>query len=161
MRPARFLTITGALCLIMAGSTSAAFASTVSPCGADGTAGPASCTYTTVGPATFTVPAGVHSAEFTVDGAQAGVPGSQVGVRVNVAPGETFDINVGRAADSSDVTTGSGSQVVAATGNGQVTVAWTPPVAVPSPPAISIPGLDLNLGALLSGVGGLLANLLG
>jgi hypothetical protein len=170
----------GALCLIMAGSTSVALAATVSPCGAGGTPGPSSCTYTTVGPDTFTVPPDVHRADFTVDGAQApaGALGSQVGARLNVVPGETFHINVGGTAGGSDVSTGSGTQVLAAAGggasdpgtqsaadvhagNGQVTITWAPAATVPSPPAISIPGLDINLGALLSGVGGLVASILG
>ena len=159
----------GVLSLIMAGSTSAALAATVSPCGADGTTGPSSCTYTTVGPDTFTVPAGVYRADFAVDGAEAaaGTPGSQVGARLNVVPGETFHINVGGVAGGSDVSTGSGAPVLTAgggdvhAGDGQVTVTWTPVATVPSPPVISIPGLDLNLGTLLSGVGGLVASLLG
>jgi hypothetical protein len=155
--------MTGALCLIiMAGSTSVALAATVSPCGADGTAGPSSCTYTTVGTNTFTVPAGVYRADFTA----AGASGGQVGARLNVVPGETFHINVGGVAGGSDVSTGSGAPVLTAAddvnpGNGQVTVTWTSAATIPSPPVISIPGLDLNLGALLAGVGGLVASLLG
>jgi hypothetical protein len=205
MRPSRFLTVSGAIILIMASSASAALASTaattaVSACGADGTAGISSCAYTMVGPGTFTVPVGVYSADFAVDGASAeNALGSEVIARLGVSPGETFLIDVGGAnvvAGNSGVSVGTsvpGSPVFVAAGggvpatgnyvttaattyrlvtdthpgNGQVTVSWAlpappaPPVPVPAPPAISIPGLSINLGALLAGVGGLVAGLLG
>lgn len=205
MRPSRLLTTSAALSLIMIGSTSVALAATASPCGADGSAGSSSCTYTTVGSGTFTVPAGVHSADFIVEGAQAaaGGLGSETGARLNVSPGDTLLINVGGSsstAGDSSVSTASGTQVLAAAGgdaqdtgtvaaksyrsvpdvhagNGKVTIAWAPPTAQlpappappippappvpPVPPAINIPGLSINLGALLSGVTGLVTGLLG
>jgi hypothetical protein len=215
MRPSRQVTMSGTLSLILVGWTSitlcgTARAATVAPCGADGIAGTSSCTYLHVGEDSFTVPSGVHSADFTADGAQAatGTDASQVSARLNVSPGETFQINVGGAnlsAGSSGVSAGSsttGTRVLVASGggtrsatnyvtptatsvhytttvhegSGEVTVAWTPssleqptpplppvpPLPTPStPPGISIPGLSLNLGALLSGVTSLVAGLLG
>jgi hypothetical protein len=128
LRLSRFLTVSGAIILILASSASAALASTatataVSACGSDGTAGISSCAYTTVGAGTFTVPAGVYSAEFAVDGASAdNALGSEVIARLGVSPGETFLINVGGAdlvTDDSGVSVGTsdpGSPVFVAVG---------------------------------------------
>jgi hypothetical protein len=130
MRPSRFLTVSGAIILIMASTASAALASTaattaVYACGADGTAGITSCAYTMVGPGTFTVPAGVYSADFAVDGASAeNALGSEVIARLAVSPGETFLIDVGGAnllADNSGVSVGAsvpGFPVFVAVGGG-------------------------------------------
>jgi hypothetical protein len=131
MRPSRLLAMSGAISLLMAGSTSVAFtavaqAATASPCGIGATAGISSCVYASAGPATFTVPPGVYNAYFTVDGAgnQAAGPGSQVSAVVNVQPGQTYQVNVGGAdvaAGSSDVSvdsSGGETEVLVATGGG-------------------------------------------
>ena len=124
MRPSRLLTMSGAISLIIASSASAvlvgtARAATVSPCGPGATTGVSSCSYTSAGQDTFTVPEGVYSADFTVDGAQAvsvsgstsGALGSVVSAVLKVLPGETFQVNVG-GASVANVSLGGGSSSV-------------------------------------------------
>jgi hypothetical protein len=134
--------MSGAISLIMASSASAAFvgtaqAATASPCGPGATTGVSSCSYISAGQDTFTVPEGVYSADFTVDGAQAasvagttsGPLGSVVSAVLQVLPGETFQVNVGGVSvanvsvgdGSSSVSVGSsslGAKVVVAAGGG-------------------------------------------
>lgn len=138
MRPSRLLTMSGAISLIMASSASAALvgtarAATASPCGPGATTGVSSCSYTSAGQDTFTVPEGVYSADFTVDGAQAAsVSGSTSGAL--------------------------GSVVSAHAGNGEVSVSWAQPTSLTATPAvIGLSGLNLylfNLSATLTDASG-------
>jgi len=128
MRPSRLLTLSGVISLLMASAAFAgtAQAATALPCGSGVLAGISSCVYDSAGPATFTVPAGVHSAYFTVDGAgnAAAGSGNQVSAVVNVQPGQTYQVNVGGAevaGGSSDVSvawSGGNTKVLVATGDG-------------------------------------------
>ncbi|MGD0558624.1 MAG: hypothetical protein ABSA93_27055 [Streptosporangiaceae bacterium] len=116
--------MSGAISLIMASSASAALvgtaqAATASPCGPGATTGVSSCSYMSAGQDTFTVPEGVYSADFTVDGAQAasvagttsGPLGSVVSAVLQVLPGETFQVNVG-GVSVANVSVGDGSSSV-------------------------------------------------
>jgi hypothetical protein len=116
-----------------------------SPCGSTGVAGISSCSYTTVGADTFTVPAGITSVTFVVAGAEGGEStgrapsglGGRVGAKLAVTSGEVLQVNIGGqgqagTADgainngaggggSSDVRTGSfglGDRVLVAGGGG-------------------------------------------
>jgi hypothetical protein len=90
-----------------------------SPCGKTGTHGTTSCAYTSAGPDTFTVPAGVTVATFKLDGAQGGsYPGTAPGglggsvtATLSVTPGQVFQVNVGGhgSADPTDGGVNSGS----------------------------------------------------
>ena len=74
-----------------------------SPCGTTGTFNGSTCTYTTAGEDTFTVPAGVTSVHVVADGAAGafgptvspGGAGAQVTADVPVTPGSTLYVNVG------------------------------------------------------------------
>jgi hypothetical protein len=76
-----------------------------SPCGATGSltvsGATATCTYTSVGNDSFTVPPGITGASFIVDGAEgvglaaAGGPGGQVSATLSVSPGDVYTVSVG------------------------------------------------------------------
>jgi hypothetical protein len=109
MRTSRLFTIAGVASLLM-GSSSAVLGMTAtqaladsSPCGSTGVAGNSSCSYTTVGADTFTVPSGVDNVTFVVAGAEGGESagralsglGGQVGGTLAVTAGEVLQVNVG------------------------------------------------------------------
>lgn len=113
MKPFRILPAIGAIGLIggtlfaasgtASAATPGATAVPTTPCGPSGTAGGTSCTYSATGTGTFTVPAGVTAATFTLLGAQGGsYPGTAPGGRggsvtatLSVTPGQVFHVNVG------------------------------------------------------------------
>ncbi|HTU74844.1 MAG TPA: hypothetical protein VMG38_15115 [Trebonia sp.] len=118
MKNSRLLTIVGTVTVI-AGSSAAvagprpALAGTTA-CGSTGVAGLSSCTYSTVGTDTFTVPPGVRSATFTVEGAQGGASaagaaggrGGKVSAVLPVTPGQSLQVNVGGQGQASSASGG-------------------------------------------------------
>jgi hypothetical protein len=107
MKNSRLLTIVGAV-TVLAGSSAAAIGprpalADTTACGSTGIAGMSSCTYNTAGTDTFTVPAGVWRAVFTVEGAQggtnamgpAGGRGGKVSAALPLTPGQALQVNVG------------------------------------------------------------------
>src|SRR5208282_2311838 len=74
-----------------------------SPCGTAGVAGVSSCSYSTAGTDTFTVPTGITSVTFVVAGAEGGEAagrslsglGGEVTATLGVSPGEVLQVNVG------------------------------------------------------------------
>ena len=118
MKNSRLLTIVGAVTVI-AGSSAAAIGprpalAGTTACGAAGVAGMFSCTYRTVGTDTFTVPPGVRSATFTVEGAQGGASaagsaggrGGKVSAVLPVTPGQALQVNVGGQGQASPASGG-------------------------------------------------------
>jgi hypothetical protein len=118
MKNSRLLTIVGAVTVIAGSSAAAvgprpALAGTTA-CGSTGIAGMSSCTYRTVGTGTFTVPPGVRSATFTVEGAQgganaagaAGGRGGKVSAALPVTPGQVLQVNVGGQGQASSASGG-------------------------------------------------------
>jgi hypothetical protein len=114
MKNSRLLTIVGAVTVI-AGSSAAAIGprpalAGTTACGITGIAGVSSCTYNSAGPGTFTVPPGVNSATFTVEGAQggtnaigsAGGRGAKVSAVLPLTPGQVMQVNVGGQGNSAD-----------------------------------------------------------
>jgi len=123
MKNSRLLTIIGAVTVI-AGSSAAAIGprpalAGTTACGSTGIAGMSSCTYSTVGSGTFTVPAGVREATFTVEGAQggssqagvAGGRGGKVSAVLPVAPGQVMQVNVGQQGQAGSASDGGSSDV--------------------------------------------------
>jgi hypothetical protein len=109
MRTSRLFTIAGVASLLI-GSSSAALGITAtgawagsSPCGSTGVAGTSSCSYTTAGADTFTVPPGVTNVTFVLAGAEGGELaggalsglGGKVSGTLAVTSGEVFQVNVG------------------------------------------------------------------
>jgi hypothetical protein len=94
--------LSASLALGLAGA-SAQVAHAQSPCGTNGTftGGPPTCTYTTTGEDTFTVPSGVTSIHVVTDGADGvtmdstGGTGAQVTADIPVTPGSTLYVEVG------------------------------------------------------------------
>jgi hypothetical protein len=112
MKNSRLLTIVGAVTVI-AGSSAAAIGprpalAGTTACGITGIAGMSSCTYNSAGTGTFTVPTGVDSATFTVEGAQggtnaigsAGGRGGKVSAVLPLTPGQVMQVNVGGPGNS-------------------------------------------------------------
>ena len=114
MKPFRILPAVGAIGLIggmlfvasgtaSAAATPGATAILTTPCGATGTVGVTSCTYSATGTGTFTVPASVTTATFKLLGAQGGSSpgtapgglGGSVTATLSVTPGQVFQVNVG------------------------------------------------------------------
>jgi hypothetical protein len=118
MKNSRLLTIVGAVTVI-AGSSAAAIGprpalAGTTACGAAGIAGMLSCTYRSAGTGTFTVPPGVRSATFTVEGAQGGASaagsaggrGGKVSAVLPVTPGQALQVNVGGQGQASSASGG-------------------------------------------------------
>ncbi|HUN37272.1 MAG TPA: hypothetical protein VMU95_35180 [Trebonia sp.] len=124
MKNSRLLTIIGAVTVIAGSSAAvigprAALAGTTTACGSAGVAGMSSCTYSTVGSGTFTVPSGVRQATFTVQGAQggssqagvAGGRGGKVTAVLPVSPGQVLQVSVGGQGQAKSASNGGSSEV--------------------------------------------------
>ena len=108
MGTSRLFTIAGVASLIVGSSgavvgITATQALAASPCGSTGVASGSSCSYTTVGTDTFTVPTGVSDVSFVLTGAEGGESagrslsglGGKVSATLPVTAGEVFQVNVG------------------------------------------------------------------